>query len=72
MKIKQITHQSRRDFWADLECEHCNHVQKLANGYDDSHFHTNVIPAIKCEECGEVAPSTFRAMAPKYSADTVV
>ena len=72
MKIKKITSQHRRDFSADLECEHCEHVQKLRNGYDDSNFHQNVIPEIKCEECGEAAPSDHRPLTPKYAASTVV
>ena len=52
MKIKQIKSQSRRDFTADYECEHCGFIEKDSYGYDDSNFHNNVIPKMKCDECG--------------------
>ena len=53
MKIKQITSQSRRDFYADMICEECNHEQKLKAGYDDRNYHDNVIPNIKCQSCSK-------------------
>ena len=43
MRIKTIIRQYRRDFTADYECEHCNHVERMS-GYDDANFHHNVIP----------------------------
>lgn len=52
MKIKEVKHQNRRDFYADYECESCGHVQ-YGNGYDDRNFHDNVIPNMKCQECGK-------------------
>lgn len=52
MKIKEIKHQNRRDFYADYECESCGHVQ-YGSGYDDRNFHDNVIPSMKCKNCGE-------------------
>jgi transcription elongation factor Elf1 len=66
MKIKKITSQNRRDFEAILECEHCNSIQKLEGGYDDSYYHNNVIPNIKCENCGKIADETYRPLTTKY------
>jgi len=72
MKIKTIVSQHRRDFSATLVCEHCEHEQKLSNGYDDENFHKNVIPAIKCDECGEVAPSDYRPLKTKHEPHEIV
>ena len=65
MKIKEIISQSRRDFTAIYECEHCGHESK-GGGYDDEYFHQNVIPKMKCEKCGEVAPTNYRPLTTKY------
>lgn len=65
MKIKQIISQNRRDFRADYECEHCGNIANMP-GYDDSNFHQNVIPKMKCPACGKVADSTYRALTTKY------
>jgi len=65
MKIKEITSQNRRDFQAVYECEHCGH-EKSGCGYDDVNFHSNVIPAMECEECGRTAADTYRPLATKY------
>jgi len=65
MKIKEITSQNRRDFQAVYECEHCGHKVK-GYGYDDANFHENVIPAMKCGECGKAAAGNYRPLAPKY------
>ena len=65
MRIKNITSQSRRDFWAVYECEHCNHTEK-GSGYDDSNFHTNVVPKMKCEECGKMSKGDYRPLTTKY------
>ena len=43
MHIKRILRQSRRDFRADYECEHCGFVVENEYGYDDANFHQNVI-----------------------------
>ena len=43
MHIKKIVSQNRRDFIAIYECEHCGHTSE-GSGYDDAHFHKNVIP----------------------------
>lgn len=66
MKIKTITSQHRRDFRAIYECEHCGHTQE-GSGYDDPHFHKNVIPAMECKVCGLQAPKNYRPLSTKYS-----
>jgi rubredoxin len=53
MKIIKINTQYRRDFWADYECENCGHIMEDSGGYDDRNFHDNVIPDMKCNECGK-------------------
>ena len=55
MKINKIISQSRRDFTAEYECEHCGHTHK-GSGYDDANFHQNVIPNMACPSCGKKAP----------------
>ena len=65
MKIKEILSQNRRDFIAIYECEHCGET-KEAGGYDDSHFHNNVIPKMKCEKCGKISDATYKPMGTKY------
>lgn len=50
--------QSRRDFTAEITCEFCKNVQKLDSGYDDTYYHTEVLPKqIKCAKCGETTVS---------------
>ena len=71
MHIKEITSQHRRDFTAIYICEHCSHEQQ-GYGYDDTNFHQHVIPAMQCEECQRVAPPSYRGLAPKHAAETVV
>ena len=68
MKIKEITSQHRRDFYAIYVCQGCGHEQK-GSGYDDMNFHANVIPNMKCEKCGESANSLgadYRPLTTKY------
>ena len=65
MKIKTITSQHRRDFYAIYECEHCGHTEK-GDGYDDANFHNNVIPTIKCKKCGKTADDNYRPLTTKY------
>lgn len=68
MRIKQIISQSRRDFRAIFECEHCGHeIEK--NGYNDIFFHIQVIPAMKCPECGQSASEDYRPLTTKYPDD---
>lgn len=71
MKIKTITDQMRRDFWAIYECEHCGATDK-GTGYDDANFHQNVIPKMKCKTCGKTADDSYRPLATKYPADMLV
>ena len=65
MKIKEIVSQSRRDFSAIYICEHCGHTKK-GYGYDDSNFHQNVIPMMKCESCEKTAEKDYRPLTTKY------
>lgn len=66
MKIKRILNQNRRDFIAEFECEHCGNIEKHG-GYDDSHFHINVVPEMTCKKCGKKAPEYYRPLATKYA-----
>lgn len=54
MKIKNIVSQSRRDFTAIYECEHCG-AKFEGSGYDDDFFHQTVIPNMPCRVCGKKA-----------------
>ena len=65
MRLKQITSQSRRDFYAIYECEHCGHTEKNS-GYDDHNFHHNVIPVMECPKCGLTAPAEYHPLGTKY------
>lgn len=65
MKIKEILHQSRRDFKAIYECEHCGHSYE-GSGYDDRNFHVNVIPKWECEKCGKTSGESYRPLSTQY------
>lgn len=65
MRIKQIKSQSRRDFYAIYECEHCLHTFE-DSGYDDSYFHNNVIPNMECKKCGKKSDGSYIPNATKY------
>ncbi len=65
MIIKEITRQHRRDFWAIYQCEHCGYEAK-GSGYDDANFHENVIPDMKCKECGKKAKEDYKPKETKY------
>lgn len=65
MRIKKIISQSRRDFTAIYECEHCGKEEE-SSGYDDANFHQNVSPTFKCNECGEKSPEGYCALTTKY------
>ena len=65
MRIKEITHQHRRDFRAIYECEHCGHTEN-GDGYDDANFHQNVIPQIECNKCGKTSDENYRPLQTKY------
>ena len=71
MKIKKITSQTRRDFTAVYECEHCG-AEETGGGYDDSNFHVHVIPAMKCEACGKAAPETYRPLTTKHPDGAII
>ena len=71
MKIKTITSQSRRDFYALYECEHCGHTEQ-GSGYDDDNFHRNVIPKMTCRKCGKISGDDYRPMGTKYAAHEVI
>ncbi len=71
MFIKDITYQHRRDFNAIYECEHCGTTIK-SSGYDDRHFHQNVIPTFKCLTCGMTTDSSYVARSTKYADNEVV
>jgi hypothetical protein len=71
MKIQKIESQSRRDFFAIYECEHCGATER-ASGYDDANFHQRVIPQMKCKSCGKAAPEEYRALEPKYPAHVTI
>ena len=65
MKIRKIVSQDRRDFTAIYECERCG-CEKRGRGYDDANFHQNVIPQMKCDECGATGTKSYRPLATKY------
>lgn len=71
MKIKEIISQFRRDFRAIYVCDHCGE-EKNGTGYDDSNFHQNVIPKMKCTKCGKIAKDDYRALTTKYSDSQIV
>lgn len=65
MRIKKIIEQTRRDFTAIYECEHCG-FEYRGYGYDDSNFHINVIPKKECPNCHKTADETYRPLTTKY------
>ena len=71
MRIKEVTSQSRRDFRAIYECEHCGH-ERNGSGYDDDNYHQNVIPKMKCDECNKTASDNYRPLATKYPESKVI
>ena len=66
MKIKRIISQHRRDFCADYECEHCGFVDEDQSGYDNAHFHREVIPNMDCPKCKKKAGDNYSPLATKY------
>lgn len=72
MKIKKIISQYRRDFYADMECEHCGHIIKGVSCYDDDYFHQAVIPKMECPKCGKKASEDYRALTTKYGAEEII
>lgn len=78
MKITNTYDWNRRDFSYDAQCEHCGNVEKKKSGYDDSNYYNNVVPDMKCGNCGESsnskkiegAPETV--IVPKYDPNTTI
>lgn len=70
MIIDKILSQSRRDFYADYKCQFCNNIEHNKSGYDDSYFHNEVIPNMKCKKCGKSTNSendkTYKPLKTKY------
>jgi len=71
MKIKEIKSQSRRDFTAIYECEHCSSTTE-DSGYDDAYFHNNVIPEMECRSCNKKASDNYKPLTTKYPDSQVV
>jgi len=65
MKIKKITSQSRRDFYAIYVCGFCGNEEK-GSGYDDSYFHSHIIPGMVCGKCGKSGDPDYRPLTTKY------
>ena len=72
MKIKKITSQSRRDFSAIMECEHCDATSINNYGYDDANYHQNVIPTMKCKKCGKTSGDDYRPLTTKYPENHII
>ncbi len=71
MKIEKILSQHRRDFRAIYICEQCGHTVEKG-GYDDRNFHDNVIPDMKCQNCGLSSPKGYRPLATKYPDSAII
>ena len=71
MKISKIISQHRRDFQAVYVCEHCG-AEETRGGYDDKHFHANVIPDMECESCGKKAPENYRPLTTRHEEGDIV
>jgi hypothetical protein len=72
MKIKKITSQSRRDFTAIMECEHCEATEINGSGYDDAFYHASVIPSMECKKCKKTSGDDYRPLTTKYCEHEVV
>lgn len=53
MKVTRRFNQSRRDLCIDLECESCGATDTNNSAYDDSNYWINVVPDMKCKNCGK-------------------
>lgn len=71
MFVKAITSRSRRDINITLECESCK-ATKETTGYDDTYYHSTVVPKFACTKCGKVAPASFVPMEPMYPKGFVI
>lgn len=50
--------------------EHLQSIEK--DGYDDAHFHKDIVPDFKCPNCGKKAPPEYRPLTTKYPDGQVV
>lgn len=71
MKIEKMLGQNRRDFTAIYVCEHCG-AKKEGYGYDDTNFHINVIPKMKCNKCGKTSGKDYKAQNTRYPDEYVI
>ncbi len=53
MRILDLSGSLGRDLYGKLQCEHCNAIEKLSGGYDDSYWHNRVLPSFHCKSCGK-------------------
>jgi hypothetical protein len=53
MKLLKTRDQHRRDCWIDVECEACKAVETNLSAYDDRNYWDNVLPNMKCNNCGK-------------------
>lgn len=51
MRITKILSRTRRDFFATYKCQ-CG-VTTDGYGYDDAHFHEQVVPKMVCKVCNK-------------------
>ncbi len=65
MRILKMISRNRRDFRAIFVCDDCGHQVEKA-GYDDTFFHTKVIPSWLCPECNKKAGDDYVAQEPRY------
>ena len=72
MKLQKKISQNRRDFVGIFVCEHCNNSTK-ESGYDDTYFHNQVIPNMKCSKCNKtgIECDNLIITKPKYN-DAVI
>ena len=71
MYILEKISQHRRDFRAFYKCEFCGNIID-EYGYDDSNFHKNVIPKMKCKKCGKSSGKPYKKMGTKYSDNKII
>lgn len=57
MEIKKIIWCVKNTFSADLKCEYCGNIDLSNYGYNDEHYHVNILPNIKCKKCGKSSNS---------------
>ena len=58
MYLKNKIWQSRRDFKGTFACPYCGYEHEGC-GYDDTHFHHDVIPTMECPKCGKTGGGTI-------------